>query len=82
VFPTPEVTFRPESIVRRLLRIEGVHNYRPRDLAEAVRFLAQNHERFPFRDLTAKTFSLDEVPAALDYAERERPVRVAVVMGN
>jgi alcohol dehydrogenase len=80
VFPTPEVAFQPESIVRRLLRIEGVHNYHPGDLTEAVRFLALNHERFPFHDLLAKTFDLNDAPAALEYAERERPVRVAVVM--
>ncbi len=80
VFPTPELAVRPEMVVRRLLRIEGVHNYRSLDLLDAVRFLSVNYQRFPFRELVAKRFDLDCVPVALEFAERERPVRVAIVM--
>ena len=40
VFPAPPVALLAESVVRRSLTIRGVHNYAPRHLREAVRFLA------------------------------------------
>jgi alcohol dehydrogenase len=68
----------PEAVVRRCLRVAGVHNYAPRHLREAVRFLAENHGRFPFAELVARTFPLDAADEAFRFAEAEKPVRVAV----
>jgi len=78
VFPTPAVPVLPEMVVRRCLTLTGVHNYTPSDLADAVRFLTNNHTRFPFAELVAKTFPLAEVNNAFRFAEVERPVRIAV----
>jgi alcohol dehydrogenase len=78
VFPTPPVSIEPETVIRRCLTITGVHNYAPQDLAAAVQFLADNHARYPFAELVAKSFPLADVNAAFRFAETERPVRVAV----
>jgi alcohol dehydrogenase len=78
VFPTPAVPVLPEMVVRRCLTVTGVHNYAPADLMAAVTFLAENHTQFPFAELVSRTFPLESVPAAFQFAETERPVRVAI----
>jgi alcohol dehydrogenase len=78
VFPTGTVSVLPEQIVRRCLTVTGIHNYSPRDLADAIAFLATSHSRFPFADLATRTFPLDSVTEAFEFAERERPIRVAI----
>ncbi len=79
VAPAGDVVFDPEQIVRRLLRIEGIHNYTPADLAAAVDFLSAHHSRFPFESLVEQTFALDDVNEAIAFAEDTRPCRVAIV---
>lgn len=78
VSPSQPVPLDPERVVRRLMSIHGVHNYCPDDLWNAVEFLAEHHERFPFESLVEKTFSLTETAAAFEYAAKHRPIRVAV----
>ena len=78
VMPSPDIHLDPEQIVRRWLTIKGVHNYAPQDLVTAVEFLEQNHHAFPFEGLVEHRFPLGEIAAAMEFAERERPVRVAI----
>lgn len=78
VFPTRDVGVSPEAIVRRLLRIEGLHNYRPTDLQAAVDFLERHHRDYPFAELVAASFPLTSIDAAIEHAEQQRPFRVAV----
>lgn len=79
VAPTGEVCFDPEQIVRRLLRLEGIHNYTPADLVTAVDFLTSHHDRFPFASLVERTFALDDINEAITFAQDTRPCRVAIV---
>lgn len=78
VSPSRAVAVDPERIVRRLLSIIGVHNYRPDDLQTAVNFLQQAHLRYPFASLVERTWPLADVQAAFEFAAQERPIRVAV----
>ena len=78
VFPGPDIAVSPESVIRRLLSIHGLHNYTPADLAKAVAFLADNHARYPFAELVAETFPLSEADAAFQHAVQGRAHRVAV----
>jgi len=77
-FPGRPVQLLGEQLVRRMLHVIGVYNYQPEDLERALEFLAKIQGRYPFEDLVGKTFPLSEVNAAFEYAERERPPRVAV----
>ena len=72
-FPSRPVQLDAEQVVRRLLQIVGVYNYNPEDLETALRFLSDVQQRYPFEQLVGKTFSLDDVNAAFDFAERQRP---------
>jgi alcohol dehydrogenase len=78
-FPARPVQLLGEQLVRRLLQIIGVYNYQPEDLETALEFLASCQQRYPFAELVGKSFTLDEVNTAFDYAERRRPPRVAVI---
>jgi putative phosphonate catabolism associated alcohol dehydrogenase len=80
VSPIEPISFDPESVVRRLLRIEGVHNYAPGDLVAAVEFFASGDNGERFRSLVEKTFPLSQAQEAFDFAHRHRPLRVAVTM--
>ena len=82
VFPGPPIAVDAQSVVRRMLRITGVHNYAPSDLVEAVSFLAEHHGRFPFADLVTDRFSLDDVDRAFQHAIQHRPLRVAVLASS
>ncbi len=78
VFPVRAMALSPETIVRRLLRIEGFHNYQPDDLHTALEFLASVPSESPVRNLVDRTFSLDAVNEAFQFALENRPLRVAV----
>jgi alcohol dehydrogenase len=78
-FPGRPVAILAEQVVRRMLHIIGVYNYSPEDLECALDFLSKAHGRYPFEDLIGKQYSLREVNAAFDHAERMRPPRVAVI---
>ena len=56
VFPSAPVPIAIEQIVRRNLTLRGIHNYGPDHLVQAVNFLDQYQEQFPFdRDLSLYT---------------------------
>lgn len=78
VFPAPPLRLDAERVVRRLLRIEGVHNYTPADLTAAVGFLAAHRDRFPFGRLVEAVFPLPRYEDALRHAVEKRPFRVAL----
>lgn len=68
VSPGPAVGLDPERVVRRLLTVTGVHNYRPVDLEEAVDFLAAHHDRRPFVELVEGAWGLGRLDDAFDAA--------------
>jgi putative phosphonate catabolism associated alcohol dehydrogenase len=78
VSPSPPVPLDPEQVVRRLLRIRGVHNYHPQSLVGAIRFLTETHDQYPFASLVAAEFALEHTNDAFDYARKHRPCRVAI----
>ena len=78
VAPSRDVSFSPEQIVRGLMTIRGVHNYRPDDLRTAVDFLVRHHRDFPLERLVEAWFPLADVNSAVDRAEQGDCVRVGV----
>lgn len=78
VFPTESISLSPEMIVRRWLRISGVHNYLAEDLAAAIRFLTSSADRYPFRSLVPVTYRLDDIDTAVRHANSGDAIRVAV----
>lgn len=79
VAPTGPVAVNPETLVRRLLTIHGVHNYTPADLVTAVQFLTEHAAAWPFAELVSHSYRLEEVDEAFRQATATSAVRVAVV---
>ncbi len=81
VFPSRPLSLPADDIVRRLIRISGVYNYTPHDLAAALSFLSAHLPSFPFPLLVPASFPLSDINAAIDFALRERPPRAALLPG-
>ena len=79
VFTQPAVEISPETTVRNLFNIHGIHNYTPQDLAMAIKFLGENHTKYPFKSLISSKFSLKEVNEAFEHSIATKAFRVAVV---
>jgi len=79
VFPTEPLALVPEQLIRKLITIRGIHNYRPDDLRFAVRFLEANHAQFPFAELVETQFPLVAINEAMAYASANRPVRIGLL---
>jgi alcohol dehydrogenase len=77
-FPARPLSLSAETVVRKMLSIQGLHNYTPEDLRKALQFLEQNHTRYPFEQLVAKTFALEDADAAFAHASDSGALRVAV----
>lgn len=77
--PTQPLVIEPQAIVRRLLRIEGVHNYVVADLIAAVDFLLGDGRGFPFSQLIDSRYALTEVHQAFERGHVCGGRRVVVV---
>lgn len=79
VFPTESIELNPEVLVRKMLTIRGLHNYRPDDLATAIDFLTRTSSMYPYAELIGRRFQLDEYEQVFNFALEESPIRVAIV---
>jgi putative phosphonate catabolism associated alcohol dehydrogenase len=79
VSPVDPVPLDPEWLVRGLLTVTGVHNYRAADLQTAVRFLAAHHADHPFGELVEGAYPLDRIDDAVAAARGAVAPRQAVV---
>jgi len=79
VFPTPGLDLVPETLVRRLLTIVGVHNYAAPDLAQAIQFLEQTTDRELLRSLVTGRYPLVQLADAIADARQNRSPRVMLV---
>ena len=77
-FPQRDLNINAEFMIRNLLSIRGLHNYNQQDLIEAVNFMENYHDHFPFEDLVYDDFDLDEVQKAFVFAIEKNPFRVGV----
>lgn len=79
VFSAPDLALSAEMVVRRLLTIRGIHNYRPEHLTQAVDFLTETDEQVKWAALVEESYSLSELPRALERAQCGGAPRVAVL---
>jgi putative phosphonate catabolism associated alcohol dehydrogenase len=78
VHPNSQLTITAEQIIRKCLKIIGVHNYAPWHLEEAVSFLARNRDRFPFHSLVSPAYPLEDLADAVVEAQSQKWARVSV----
>ncbi|MGN7787577.1 zinc-binding dehydrogenase [Niabella sp. 22666] len=78
VFKTRPIQVDAENIIRRLLSIKGLHNYNYEDFVDALDFITNCWDQYPFDTVVDKVFELDEVNEAFSYAVEKKPLRVGV----
>jgi alcohol dehydrogenase len=78
VAPVGKVGVDPESVVRRMLTICGVHNYHPHDLGNALDFLGGAGRAFPWQSLIVADYPLEQAEQAFAHAHSRPGMRVAV----
>ncbi len=76
VFPARAVDLHVERIVRRNLRLCGIHNYLPEQLVRALEFLERRE--FPWDTLVSQWLPLAEAQRAFQRAQDPAVVRVGV----
>jgi threonine dehydrogenase-like Zn-dependent dehydrogenase len=76
--PGADAPLDPELLVRRLLTVRGVHDYAPRHLEQAAKFLVASGSRYPLAEQVARILPLAEVDEALALAASGVGPRVAV----
>ena len=77
VFPAGTVPIDPETTVRGMLTIRGVHNYAPEHLLEAVRFL-ESADAAAFSGLVGSEHPITEIDVALEAARSRSGARTAL----
>jgi alcohol dehydrogenase len=65
-------------VIRRILTIQGIHNYNEQDLVQAVAFLERTYQQYDFSKFIEQSFHLEETQAAFDYAVEHNPFRVGI----
>ena len=78
VHPQSRLEITGEQIIRKCLTIHGVHNYSPCHLDQAVQFLADTVEKYPYQSLVSPPFALSALDKAIETAQSQQWFRVSV----
>lgn len=78
VHPTTPLELSGQLVLRRCLTLRGFHNYGPRHLEGAIRFLREHGHTLPVERIVSPPFPLAEINAALAEARKGKWLRVAV----
>ena len=79
VNPNANVTIDANVIVRKWIKLRGIHNYHPRHLIQALDFVMANRSRFPFKDIVDSKFALKDLGTAFAKASERSVLRAAIV---
>ncbi len=74
-----EISFAPALITRKQLTVVGILRYDPWYLKDALRFLDENADRFPFDSLSDRVFAMDDITEALELSEARVVSRAAII---
>lgn len=78
VFNQRKTGIDAEKVIRKMLTIQGLHNYNYTDFSTAVDFIVDHWQQYPFTTLIEREFPLAEVNAAINYALIHKPIRAGV----
>ena len=78
VHPNSALNLTGEQIIRKCLNIVGIHNYSPKHLDQAVNFLAETLNIFPYSSLVSPPQPLQCLESAVILAQSKQFHRVAL----
>jgi D-arabinose 1-dehydrogenase-like Zn-dependent alcohol dehydrogenase len=77
-FPQSSISVNAEKIIRKLITIKGIHNYKEADFIAATEFFEAVYATYDFDSLVHGGFSLEQTNEAYQYALKENPYRVGI----
>jgi len=78
VHPATALELSGQTVVRQCLTLRGFHNYGPRHLAGAIKFLAENGTQLPWKKIVSPPFPLPDINAAFIEAHTGKWLRVSI----
>ena len=78
VYPHADLSVNAHQLVTKCLTLQGVHNYHPAVLGDALRFVEAHRTRYPFAELIGEIYPLTEIDTAFAHASRQDAIRIAV----
>jgi len=78
VHPDSRLEVTGETMIRKCLTLQGSHNYAPRHLGAAVKFLQNRGATLPWNRIVSPPFALDSLAEAVALARSGQWPRVAV----
>ncbi len=78
VHPDSALELTGEQLIRKALTLQGVHNYRPDHLQQAVSFMAATADTYDWQQLVSPPMPLSQLDKAFETALSRRWHRVAV----
>ena len=78
VTPGSDLGIDGNQLTRKYLTIKGIHNYNPKHLGMALRFLEKNSRKFPYDELVARVLPLSQINGAIELASTGRHIRIGV----
>ncbi len=79
VNPGSQFTLDGNDLIRKLVTLRGVHNYHPRHLVQAVDFVVEARDRFPFGELVDAVYPLSRINEAFAQAAERCVLRAAII---
>ena len=65
-------------MTRKNVTIKAIHNYAPKHLGMALKFIEKNQTKYPFNEIVGKVYTLDEINQAIETAETGKYIRVGI----
>jgi len=78
VTPGSNLDIDGNQLTRKYLTVKGIHNYHPKHLGMALKFLEKYSGKYPFGELVGKVFPLSQINEAIKEASSGEFVRVGV----
>jgi threonine dehydrogenase-like Zn-dependent dehydrogenase len=75
------VNWNPSVVTRKQLQVFGSWSSEPRHLKQAIEFLRQNQERFPFHEMVSHRFPLERANEALEMTATWQAAKSVFVPG-
>jgi putative phosphonate catabolism associated alcohol dehydrogenase len=78
VHPDSQLGLTGEQVIRKCLTLYGIHNYGPEHLEQAVQFLEQTVDTYPYESLVSAPVPLQQLAQGIELAKTQQWSRVSV----
>ena len=78
VTPGSHLDIDGNQITRKYLTVKGIHNYNPKHLGMALKFLEKCSQKYPYDELVGKVFSLSRINEAVESASTGKHIRIGI----